>query len=84
MELKWLPFPERVKYHYCVMMYKATNNKTPEYISNMFSKSVDMHSRNLRSAYRDMLRVPYARSQELSIMRNLFEQMERKTGIRCL
>ena len=63
MELKWLPFPERVKYHSCVMMYKAINNKTPEYISNMFSKSVDIHGRNLRSADRDMLRVPYARTR---------------------
>ena len=63
MELKWLPFPERVKYHSCVMVYKAINNKTPEYISNMFSKSVDTHGRNLRSADRDMLRVSYTRIQ---------------------
>ena len=47
MELKWLPFPVRVKYQSCVMMYKAINNQTPEYISNMFSKSLDIHGRNL-------------------------------------
>ena len=45
------------------MMYKAINNKTPKCISNIFSKSVDIHGRNLRSADRDMLRVPYARTQ---------------------
>ena len=63
MELKWLPFPERVKTHSCVMMYKAIVNKIPEYISNMFSKSVDIHGRNLRSTNRDTLTVPYARTQ---------------------
>ena len=74
MELKWLPFLERVKYHPCVMMYKAINNKTPEYISNMFSKSVDIHGRNLRSADRDMLRVPYAATQYYENSKNRWSE----------
>ena len=45
------------------MMYEAINNQTPEYISNMFSKYVDIHGRNLRSADRVKLRVPYAWTQ---------------------
>ena len=44
-------------------MYNAIKNQTPEYISNMFPQSVDIHGRHLRSADRDMLRVPYARTQ---------------------
>ena len=63
MELKRLPFPERVKYHSWVMMYKAINNKIPEYISNMCSESVDIHGRNLRSADRDMFKVSTERTQ---------------------
>ena len=35
-ELKWLPFPERVKYHTRVMMYKILNNMAPEYLRQLF------------------------------------------------
>ena len=45
------------------MMYKAINTQTSEHISNMFSKSIDTHGKNLRSADRDMVKVPYARTQ---------------------
>ena len=36
-ELQWLLFPLRVEYHSCIMIFKAMNNQTPEYISNLFT-----------------------------------------------
>ena len=34
-ELNWLPFPKRVQYHTCLMVYKSDTGQTPEYISSM-------------------------------------------------
>ena len=48
-ELKWLDFPKRVQYHSCILIYKALNGMAPEYIQNLFSKSSEIHNRNLRS-----------------------------------
>ena len=38
-ELGWLPFPKRVKYHTCVMVFKALNGQAPEYLSDLLIKS---------------------------------------------
>ena len=32
-ELNWLPFPKRVQYHTCLMVYKSITGQAPEYIS---------------------------------------------------
>ena len=60
-ELQWLSFPKRVLYHKSIMMFKALHDMAPEYISEMFVKTSQIHSRSLRSADNDMLRVPFAR-----------------------
>ena len=44
-ELKWLTFPKRVQYHTCIVMYKNLHRSVPEYLSNLFVKSSEVHSR---------------------------------------
>ena len=61
-ELKWLDFPKRVQYHTCIMMFKALHGLAPEYISNLFIKTSDFHTRNLRSVENEMLRIPQSRT----------------------
>ena len=61
-ELQWLPFPLRVEYHSCIMMYKAMNNQTPQYTSNLFTMASEIHNRNLRSAEQNILTIPYSRA----------------------
>ena len=62
-ELKWLTFPKSVQYHTCIMMYKRLHGSEPEYLRNLFVKSSEVHSRNLRSVDNETLRFPYARVQ---------------------
>ena len=60
-DLQWLPFPNRLQYHTCLLAYKALNGLAPEYLSNLFTKTSEVHSRSLRSGYNYELRVPFAR-----------------------
>ena len=62
-ELQWLSFLQRVHYHTCLLVYKSLNGLVPEYLSQLFTKTSEMHSRNLRSADNDKLRVPFARTK---------------------
>ena len=61
-ELKWLSFPKCVQYHTCIMMNKTLHGSAPEYMSNLFVKSSDVHNRYLRSIDNETLRIPYART----------------------
>ena len=61
-ELQWLSFPQRVNYHTCVLVYKSINGLAPEYLSQLFTKTSELHTRNLRSVNNDELRVPFART----------------------
>ena len=61
-ELKWLLFPQRLRYHACVMMYKALNNMVPEYIQNLFQKTSDTNNKNLQSADDKLLRTPFSQT----------------------
>ena len=61
--LNWLPFDKRVDYHTCIMVYKALNKQTPEYISQLLVKTSDTHSLNLRSNSNDDLRIPRSYTQ---------------------
>ena len=59
-ELQWLSFPQRVNYNTCLLVYKSLNGQAPEYLSQSFTKTSELHSRNLRSVDNDELRVPFA------------------------
>lgn len=61
-ELKWLPFPQRVQYHTCIMVYKGLNDLAPDYINDLFIKTSEVHNRNLRSNDNAQLRVPQTRN----------------------
>ena len=61
-ELQWLSFPQRVNYHTCLLVYKSLNELSQEYLSHLFTKTSELHSRNLRSVDNDELRVPFART----------------------
>ena len=37
-----LPFPERVQYHTCLMVYKSITEEAPEYISSMLTMSLNI------------------------------------------
>ena len=45
-ELQWLSFSKRVLYHKSVMMFKALHGMAPEYLSEMFVKTSQIHSRS--------------------------------------
>ena len=63
-ELQWLPFPKRVRYHTCIMMYKTLAGLAPEYMTELFNKASETHCRNLRSVDKDLLvlKIPYSRT----------------------
>lgn len=61
-DLQWLSFPQRVLCNTCLLIYKLLNGLAPEYLSQLFNKTSEMHSRNLRSVDNDELRVHFART----------------------
>ena len=79
-ELKWLPFPERVKYHTHVMMYKILNNMAPDFLRQLFHNVSETHERALRSADNELLTTPLCRT----IMKNLLQLPGLENGIDCL
>ena len=61
-ELQWLSFTKRIQYHTHIMMFKAFNGQTPTYISSMFTKTSEIHNRNLRFVDNAQLRIPFSRT----------------------
>ena len=61
-ELKWLPFPKRVQYHTCLMVYKTITGQAPEYISLMLTYVSEHHERQTRSTALDFLHPPRSHS----------------------
>ena len=57
------------------MMYKTLHGSAPEYMSNLFVKSSEVHNRNLRSVDNEILRIPYART-------NIYDRSFAVTGAR--
>ena len=49
-ELGWLSVSDRLKYNKDTMIYKALNNQTPEYISNLLKPMSKAHGLNFRSS----------------------------------
>ena len=61
-ELGWSTIENRHNYNKAVLTYKAFNNLTPEYISNLLKPTFETHNRNLRSATNGSLSVPRSRT----------------------
>ena len=54
-ELNWLPFPKRVQYHTCLMVYKIISGQAPKYVS-------EHHERQTRSTVLDLLHISRSHS----------------------
>lgn len=61
-ELGWQSISQRINYNKAVFTYKALNNLTPDYISNMLTPVSETHNRTLRSSVNGTLAVPRSRS----------------------
>ena len=61
-ELGWSTIENRHNYNKAVLTYKALNDLTPEYISNLLKPTFETHNRKLRSATNGSLSVPRSRT----------------------
>ena len=61
-QLSWLSIPKRFRYNKGVFAYKALNNLTPAYISNLLRLISKTNSRSLRSTENGRLSIPRSRS----------------------
>ena len=55
-ELELLPMGSRIKYNKAVLTYKALNNMTSEYITQLLRPMPQAHSLNLRSGENGIVR----------------------------
>ena len=60
--LGWLSVPKRILYNKAILTYKALNNLTPAYISNLLTPISKTHSFSLRSQENGALCIPRSRS----------------------
>ena len=61
-ELGWSTIENRHNYNKAVLTYKALNDLTPEYISNLLKPTFETHNLKLRSATNGSLSVPRSRT----------------------
>ena len=60
--LNWLPIHKRLKYNKAVFTYKALNNLSPQYITDLLKPVSETHNRTLRSSVNGALAVPRSHS----------------------
>ena len=61
-ELGWSTIANRHNYNKAVLTFKALNDLTPEYISNLLKPTFETHNRNLRIATNGPLSVPRSKT----------------------
>ena len=61
-ELGWLSVTDRLKHNKATLVYKALDNKTPDYITNLLKPMSEAHTLNLRSKENGTLYVPRSRT----------------------
>ena len=61
-ELGWLSVENRLKYNKAVITYRALNNLTPDYLSELLIPLSEIHSLNLRSLENGLLHIPLSRT----------------------
>ena len=57
-QLDWMSVPHRINYNKAVLTYKALNNLTPKYISDLLTPTAIACSRKLRSTENGTLMIP--------------------------
>ena len=60
--LRWMTVSQRFNYNKAVLTYKALNNLTPAYISDLLTPTARAYNRNLRSSKNGSLMVPKTRT----------------------
>ena len=60
--LRWMTVSQRINYNKAVLTYKALNNLTPAYISDLLTLTAIAYNRNLRSSENGSLMVPKSRT----------------------
>ena len=61
--LPWLALSrEQIKYNKAVITYRALNNLTPDYLSELLTPLSEIHSLNLRSSENGLLHIPLSRT----------------------
>ena len=61
-ELGWLSLENRLKYNKAVLTYRALNNFTPDYLTELLTSLSEIHSLNLRSSENGLLHIPLSRT----------------------
>ena len=61
-ELGWQSVPKRLMYSKAILTFKASNNQTPAYITNLLKPMSESHPRSLRSSENGLLPVPRSSS----------------------
>ena len=60
--LRWMTVSQRINYNNVFLTYKALNNLTPAYISDLLTTTAIAYNRNLRSSENGLLMVPKTRT----------------------
>ena len=60
--LRWMTVSQRINYNKAALTYKALNNLTPAYISDLLTPTAIAYNRNLRSSENGSLMVPKTRT----------------------
>ena len=58
LQLKWLPFYQRVQYFRCIFVFKCINNLSSEFFKDIFKPVSEMHDRHTRSSSNNNLAIP--------------------------
>ena len=58
----FLSVENRLKYNKAVITYRALNNLTPDYLSELLTHLSEIHSLNLRSSENGLLHIPLSRT----------------------
>ena len=66
-ELKWVPFPEIVKFHQLSLVFKCINTIVPTYLHTMFRPKSNDHTYLLRSSGTGQSDVPRQHTRSLSL-----------------
>ena len=64
-QLRWQTFDQITRERQAFMVFKATNNKTPSYITNMFQSACINTQHSLRSKTNNKLHIPKAHPKSL-------------------
>ena len=62
-QLDWMSVGSRIKYNKAVLAYKALNNLTPTYISELLKPTAQTSCRVLKSSENGSLKIPRSRSK---------------------